>query len=115
MVAAHKKLLRRIKAIQRTQEITKAIRFITGGEIAKIKKDVNRRFTALSSFIPLFTTKYLKAQASDQSDIDFSYEGEDTDTENKGVLVIPICDDRTSCGPHNINVMAKAAYVINRL
>jgi F-type H+-transporting ATPase subunit gamma len=113
MVAAHKKLLRRIKAIQRTQEITKAIRFITGGEIAKIRKDVNRRFTALSSFIPLFTTKYLKAQ-NQESDLDFSYEGDET-TENKGVLVVPICDDRTSCGPHNINVMAKAAYVINRL
>jgi F-type H+-transporting ATPase subunit gamma len=115
MVAAHKKLLRRIKAIQRTQEITKAIRFITGGEIAKIRKDVNRRFTALCSFIPLFTTKYLKAQANEQSELDFSYEGDDADSDGKGVLVIPICDDRTSCGPHNINVMAKAAYVINRL
>lgn len=115
MVAAHKKLLRRIKAIQRTQEITKAIRFITGGEIAKIRKDVNRRFTALCSFIPLFTTKYLKSELNNPSDMDFSLDSEDQDTNSKGVLVIPICDDRTSCGPHNINVMAKVAYVVNRL
>jgi len=86
MVAAYKKLHRKLLGYVRFQEVTKAVRFVTGGELGKIKKNLKRRFTALSSFLPLFSKKY-------------------TTAEFQKCLVVSISDDRGSCGSHNNHIM----------
>lgn len=86
MVASYKKLHRKLQGYIRFQDVTKAVRFVTGGELGKIKKKLKRRFTALSSFLPLFSKKYVQA-------------------EFQKTLVVPISDDRGSCGAHNNYVM----------
>lgn len=113
MVASHKKLLRRIDVIKRFQEITKAIRFITGGELAKVRKHLNRRFICLISFVPLFSTEYLELPISEK--INLKNDIFDDLYLNDRNLVLPISDDRTSCGSHNINIMYRTSELVDDL
>ena len=111
MVAIHKKLLRRINFIKRFQEITKAIRFITGGELAKVRKDLTKRFSVLITFLPLFGIKYLELPLSDK--VNISSDNFDEIYLSEKNLISPICDDRSSCGSHNTNVMYRTATLID--
>jgi F-type H+-transporting ATPase subunit gamma len=96
MVASYKKLHRKLQGYIRFQDVTKAVRFVTGGELGKIKKKLKRRFTALSSFLPLFSKKYVQA-------------------EFQKTLVVPISDDRGSCGAHNNYVMNASKKLLSFL
>jgi F-type H+-transporting ATPase subunit gamma len=96
MVAKYKRILKKLQAFKKFQEITKAIRFVAGGELGRLRGEINKRFTALSSVVPLHTRKYFSN--------DF----------NK-CLVVPITDDRGSCGSHNNNVINKANVLVSRL
>lgn len=119
MVAKYKKVLRQLETMKRFQEITKAIRFITGGELSKIRKEINRRFTAVTSFIPLFaqkyTTFYMNVDNRVRADVDFEVSDYNTDYDSNGILVIPFCDDRGNCGSHNTSVLSRSFEVIKEL
>lgn len=119
MVAKFKVVLRRLETMKRFQEITKAIRFITGGELAKVRKEINRRFAALGSFIPLFARKYTTFDVSinntGRADLDFETSELSSETINNGVLVIPFTDDRGNCGAHNSMVLAYTATILDNL
>lgn len=119
MVAKYKVILRKLDTMRRFQEITKAIRFITGGELARVRKEINRRFAALGSFIPLFARKYTTFDVSinntSRADLDFESSEYNSGNSNNGVLVIPFSDDRGNCGSHNSSVLAKTATLLANL
>jgi F-type H+-transporting ATPase subunit gamma len=69
---------------------------VTGGELGKIKKKLKRRFTALSSFVPLFSKKYVTG-------------------EYQKALVVSISDDRGSCGAHNNYIMGASKKLLGYL
>lgn len=96
MVAKYKRIQKKLLALKKFQEITKAIRFVAGGELGRLRKEIGKRFTALSSIVPLFSKKYL--------DADYTL-----------TAVVPITDDRGSCGPHNNNVIAATSHLITFL
>lgn len=96
MVVKYKRIQKKLIAFIKFQEVTKAIRFVAGGEIGRLKKDIKKRLSALSSIVPLYDKKFYKE-------------------EYDNVLVVPITDDRGSCGPHNNNVIYTANDLITSL
>lgn len=96
MVAKYKKIQKQLIALKKFQEITKAIRFVAGGELGRLRKELGKRFTALSSIVPLFSKKYLESEYT-------------------VTAVVPITDDRGSCGPHNNNVIAATGHLVTFL
>lgn len=96
MVAKYKKLQKQLQALKKFQEIAKAIRFVAGGELGLLRKEIKCRFLALSSVAPFFNKQYYLADV-------------------KNYLVVPITDDRGSCGSHNNNVMHAAHELISYL
>lgn len=89
MAANYKKLKKQLEALKKFQDIASAIRFVAGGELGILRKEIKCRFLALSSISPFFNKQHY-AQ------------------EFKTALVVPITDDRGSCGPHNTNVLIAA-------
>jgi ATP synthase F1 gamma subunit len=96
MVAKYKKLQKQLLALKKFQEIAKAIRFVAGGELGLLRKEIKCRFLALSSVAPFFNKQYYNQDA-------------------KAYLVVPITDDRGSCGSHNNNVIHAAHELISYL
>jgi len=96
MVANHKKLHRKLLGYIRFQDITKAVRFVAGGELGKLKKQLKRRFTALGSFLPLFSKRYVSQEF------------------NK-CLLVSISDDRGSCGAHNNMIYTATTRLVDFL
>lgn len=96
MVAKYKKLKKQLEALKKFQDIASAIRFVAGGELGILRKEIKCRFLALSSISPFFNKQFY-AQ------------------EFKSPLVIPITDDRGSCGPHNTNVIIAANELVSFL
>lgn len=96
MVAKYKKLQKQLQALKKFQEIARAIRFVAGGELGLLRKEIKCRFLALSSVAPFFNKQYYNIDA-------------------KAYLVVPITDDRGSCGSHNNNVIHAAHELINYL
>lgn len=96
MVAKYKKLQKQLLALKKFQEIAKAIRFVAGGELGLLRKEIKCRFLALSSVAPFFNKQYYTQDA-------------------KAYLVVPITDDRGSCGSHNNNVIHAAHELISYL
>lgn len=96
MVVKYKRIQKQLLAFKKFQEITKAIRFVAGGELGRLRKDIRRRFTALTSIVPLFEKKFYPS-------------------EYESTLVVAITDDRGSCGPHNNNVIYSAQDLVSSL
>ena len=96
MAGKYKKLKKQLEALQKFQDIASAIRFVAGGELGLLRKEIKCRFLALSSISPFFNKQFY-AQ-------DFKY-----------TLVVPITDDRGSCGPHNTNVLVAANDLVMSL
>lgn len=96
MVAKYKKLQKQLQALKKFQEIARAIRFVAGGELGLLRKEIKCRFLALSSVAPFFNKQYYNTDA-------------------KAYLVVPITDDRGSCGSHNNNVIHAAHELISYL
>jgi ATP synthase F1 gamma subunit len=96
MVANYKKLQKQLIALKKFQEVAKAIRFVAGGEIGLLRKEIKCRFLALSSVAPFFNQSYYTLDA-------------------KSFLVVPITDDRGSCGSHNNNVVNAGHELVNYL
>lgn len=96
MVAKYKKLQKQLLALKKFQEIAKAIRFVAGGELGLLRKEIKCRFLALSSVAPFFNKQFYLPDV-------------------KSYLVVPITDDRGSCGSHNNNVMHAAHELITYL
>ena len=96
MVAKYKKLQKQLQALKKFQEIAKAIRFVAGGELGLLRKEIKCRFLALSSVAPFFNKQFFLPDV-------------------KNYLVVPITDDRGSCGSHNNNVMHAAHELISYL
>lgn len=117
MVLKYKRILRKLETMKRFQDITKAIRFITGGELAKVRKEINRRFTVLTTFIPLFARKYttfvMDIKNNNRANLNFEPSDHKLENRDNNVLVIPFCDDRGNCGSHNINVLARMLELID--
>jgi F-type H+-transporting ATPase subunit gamma len=96
MVAKYKKFQKQLLALKKFQEIAKAIRFVAGGELGLLRKEIKCRFLALSSVAPFFNKQFYLQDVN-------SY------------LVVPITDDRGSCGSHNNNVIHTAHELITSL
>lgn len=96
MAGNHKKLQKQLIALKKFQEVAKAIRFVAGGEIGLLRKEIKCRFLALSSIAPIFNPKYYSGTAQ-------SY------------LVVPITDDRGSCGSHNTSVIVATQELVGYL
>jgi len=96
MVVKYKKFKTRLEALKRFQDVASAIRFVAGGELGILRKEIKCRFLALSSVSPLFNRKYYLSKSTNP-------------------LIIPITDDRGSCGSHNNNVILAANNLANSL
>lgn len=94
MVAKYKKILRQLNALKKFKEITTAIRFVAGGELGKLRKEIKKRYTPLDSIVPLFNKKSF-APEYDQC------------------LIVPITDDRGTCGPHNHTVIVATHRLVS--
>lgn len=96
MIIKYKRIKKQLDSLKRFQDIASAIRFVAGGELGILRKEIKCRFLALSSISPLYNQRYYLH--------DFS-----------NPIIIPITDDRGSCGSHNNDVILAANDLANFL
>lgn len=96
MTIMYKKIKKQLESLTRFQDIANAIRFVAGGELGLLRKEIKSRSLALSSVSPLFNPRYYAPNYLN-------------------AIVVPVTDDRGSCGSHNNDVIVSAYDLVVHL